>query len=105
MKIISAGSTSSLCVENLADSTYTLVDSAESGRNAALSFFWTLESLPKSGPATPAMPNQATMDKTAITVNLLGREAKRTPEGCRVRMVRIYQWSSRCHESAMHPCG
>jgi hypothetical protein len=36
-----------------------LVDSAEDGKNPALSFCWTLDSFPKSGPATPETANQA----------------------------------------------
>jgi hypothetical protein len=36
-----------------------LVDSADEGRKPALSFCWTLDSFPNSGPATPEMANQA----------------------------------------------
>jgi len=47
------------CEVNLVANSEALVDSADEGRKPALSFCWTLESFPKSGPATPEMANQA----------------------------------------------
>jgi hypothetical protein len=44
---------------NLVANSDALVDSAEDGKKPALSFCWTLDSFPKSGPATPLIANQA----------------------------------------------
>src|SRR5665647_1691896 len=50
---------------NFAASLPTSVDSADLGRNDALSFFCTSDSRPTSGPPTPASPNQANRTRTS----------------------------------------
>lgn len=47
------------------------VDSALSGKKAALSFSWTVESLPKVGPATDEIMSQAIMVIMAIQSGFL----------------------------------
>jgi len=47
------------------------VDSALSGKKAALSFSWTVDSFPKVGPAIEVMPNQAIIATIAIQSGFL----------------------------------
>jgi hypothetical protein len=50
---------------NLVANSEALVDSAEDGKKPALSFCWTLDNLPKSGPAAPLIANQAMITASA----------------------------------------
>ena len=50
---------------NAAVSPETVVDSADLGRNAVLSFCWTSLRRPTVGPPTPPMASQATTTTTA----------------------------------------